>query len=794
MTMRTAKARRIKTACLTLALAVACGIGILYATTARPDVVAPDEAYAASTTFYCYQGGSGTNSGTMYRSTEGAVAFCTNQYKEGPLPESAGGSAFSETTSAACWDYLMYHGYPNTTTIGGKSWSALHASDITQIAAWLITDRSYHMIDYAGTDVLAAAERLADEALAYRGGGVEDGWSTLWKPADDKLQVLVTTASPGWIELAKTSADDTLTNGNACYRLEGARYGVYKDEACTTELCAMTTKADGTAASEKLGQGTYWVRETKAPAGYILDSTVYQVTVQAGKATRVNDGTVQDAPRYGSLDLLLLKHDGELPCDDAGNSPLGAASLAQARFAIDFYGGQYGSAQEAQASGAPLRSWTVQTDEQGRVLLDTPDATFETADGETLPYLVDGDDLFFANGKPALPLGTCVIREETAPSGYLPPVDDNVQITNITEVGDGQTDVTFAIPKIENQVKRGDLEFTKVRASTMERLVNVPFKLTSATTGEAHIIITDANGYASTAAAHTPRVDDTGTVVANGNDPFELDATYPLDDSCSVWFGTADDKQSTPTNERGALPYDVYSLEELPCPANEGLELVRIDNIAIARDSVTVQLGTVTDSWPEIGTTATDARDGDKVLAPESDVSIVDRVAYSGLIPGKEYTVRGTLMNADTGEPITTTRTEDSSAETELPDEPITAEASFTPTNPTGAIEVPFFLSTDELAGASVVVFEELYRDDRMVASHADLTNTDQTVTVEAPEEPTTPEEPQTPEKPTVPSTPASTLPATGDAAMRGASFALATALVMIGIIAATIAFARRRR
>lgn len=841
MTMRTTRARRIARACLALTLTAVCAAGMLHAGELRPDAFAPGTAYAASTTFYRYQGGSKTNLGTMYRSAEGAVAFCTNQYKEGPLPEPAGGSAFSEMASTACWDYLMYHGYPNTTTIGGATWSALHASDITQIAAWLITDRSYRMVDYAGTDVLAAAERLADEARAYQGGGVEDGWSTLWKPVDTELQMLVTLASPGWIELAKTSADATLTSGNASYSLEGARYGVYKDKACANRLCTMTTGADGTAASAKLGHGTYWVRETKAPAGFALDPTVYQVEVPAEKAARVNGGSVQDAPRYGKLDALLLKHDGELACDDAGNGPQGAASLARARFAIDFYGGRYDSAPAAQASGAPLARWTVQTDEQGRVLLGTPDATFKTADGETLPYLVSGDELFSARGEPVLPLGTCVIREEAAPNGYLPPADDAVWVANVTETGDGQTDVAFAVPRIGNQVKRGDLELTKVCAATMGRLARVPFKLTSATTGESHLIVTDANGHASTAAAYAPRVSDAGEVVANGNDAFALDADHPLDAAIGIWFGVGGDQRSAPSNERGALPYDVYSLEELPCPANEGLELVRIDRIAIARDSVTVQLGTVADSWPQLGTTATDASDGDKVLAPAGEAAIVDRVVYSGLVPGEEYVVRGSLMNAATGKPITAPRAGSGRGEVAAPNErpaadesaggsasgdvrpteaepndgplqaadapldergdgagkaePVTVEVPFTPTNPTGAIEVPFSLSTDELAGTSIVAFEELYRDGRMVARHADLSNADQTVTVEAPEAPEGSHAPQESDEPAAPAPPAAKrLPATGDAHMHGASVALACALAMAGALAAIVAFTRRRR
>ena len=44
---------------------------------------------------------------------------------------------------------------------------------------------------------------------------------------------------------------------------------------------------------------------------------------------------------------------------------------------------------------------------------------------------------------------------------------------------------------IYNQIKRGDLEGVKIGAGTHKRLANVPFKITSKTTGESHIVVTD---------------------------------------------------------------------------------------------------------------------------------------------------------------------------------------------------------------------------------------------------------------------------------------------------------------
>ena len=132
----------------------------------------------------------------------------------------------------------------------------------------------------------------------------------------------------------------------------------------------------------------------------------------------------------------------------------------------------------------------------------------------------------------------------------------------------------------KNLVRRGDLELTKVREDTMERLAGVPFRLESETTGEAHVLVTDANGYASTAASWNPH-----SQRPNANDN-RADGSY--DPEAGIWFGPG----TTPDDARGALPYDTYTLRELPCAANEGLVLVIIPGITITRDGHVVSLGT----------------------------------------------------------------------------------------------------------------------------------------------------------------------------------------------------------
>ena len=90
-------------------------------------------------------------------------------------------------------------------------------------------------------------------------------------------------------------------------------------------------------------------------------------------------------------------------------------------------------------------------------------------------------------------------------------------------------------------------------------------------------------------------------------------------------------------------------MEELRCEGNKGYALVTVPNIFISRDSTVIELGshadiedegqTVEFTEPKIGTTAT--ANGEHTAEPVGEITIIDTVKYSGLIPGKEYTVKG---------------------------------------------------------------------------------------------------------------------------------------------------------
>ena len=312
----------------------------------------------------------------------------------------------------------------------------------------------------------------------------------------------------------------------------------------------------------------------------------------------------------------------------------------------------------------------------------------------------------------ALPYGSYQMVETKPGKGYLH-TDQIVRSFQIRQ--DGQVIEFRDGDAAYNQVIRGDLQFVKVGEggeSNMHRFANVAFKLTSQTTGETHIVVTDENGEVRTETEWNPHSQNT-----NGNDGVEDEAAW--DDHAGTWFGlTTEGWMVDVQDESCALPYDTYTLEELPCEGNQGYELVKVPNITISRNNTTIYLGTIDDQFegvPEIGTTAT--VDGEHTAEPAGEVTLVDTVTYKNLKVGQTYKLSGVLMDKATGEPLL------------VNEQQVTAELEFTPSSSEGSVELTYTFDGSALAGKSVVVFEDLYQEENVIASHADINDEGQTVT-----------------------------------------------------------------
>ena len=292
----------------------------------------------------------------------------------------------------------------------------------------------------------------------------------------------------GMLELYKESDRTDWTEGNPCYSLKGAVFGVYSPGA-QAPLYEITTDENGYGRVEELPIGTYEIAEIKSPEGFALDKARYTVTVGEGEVCRYR---CVDQAQNHPLETVLMKIDGET----GEQSAQGSGSLAGAEFEVKWYAGYYES--DPAADGITARkSWILRTDDKGRLLLSDE-------------AKVSGDEFFRnSSGEITLPLGTAVIRETKAPEGYL--LNDEVFVRQITPSGDGATDTLYQTPEVPEQVIRGDLQIVKFLGSEDDEedqkapLEGIVFTVTSKTTGEKIRITTDENGYASTARGDVER-------------------------------------------------------------------------------------------------------------------------------------------------------------------------------------------------------------------------------------------------------------------------------------------------
>lgn len=620
------------------------------------------------------------------------------------------GPGFEEAKAKGLWNFNWYDGTP------------LDYSKMLAIQHIALSALSKSSSQYGMQGTTAAFRNWCYKTILYYNGNINAGTflanldKNLPGPAPQSFkdtiylvnygtgtQCLITFHNKGKLKLKKASSNPGISENNPCYSLEGATYGVYSDSGCTQQVGTLTCNASGDSNVIDIAPGTYYVKETKAGKSYALDEGIHQVNVSGGQTATVS---VTDAPQNDPADMLVAKVDAET----GKASPLGAGTLEGAEFTVKYYDGFY--TQENLPEKA-TRTWVLKTDENGRTSLARV-----TLDKDK--YFVSGDSFYTStNGNITLPIGTVTVQETKAPSGYLLS-DNSVHIQQITSNTTTERVTTFVepsedAPTVREQVKRGDIAFNKVHGEDMTGLANVPFKITSKTSGESHVAITDVNGILTTEASACLHTQNT-----NGNDA-ALKADGSIDESKlsidnGLWFSGSKDAQTAADDSKGALPYDTYTFEELRCTTNTSLNLVKFE-VTVSRNAYTIDRGTVDDNPIEIGTTATDGADGDHKLLASNQAEIIDSVSYKGLKKGTEYELQGILMDAETGEALKGIDGKD-----------ITATAKFTPKASSGKQKVKFKFDATLLGGHKAVVFERLYLDGKIQASHEDPEDEEQTV------------------------------------------------------------------
>ena len=462
-------------------------------------------------------------------------------------------------------------------------------------------------------------------------------------------------------------AEFTVYNaGRQSVLVDGTEYG--PDE----EIMKILTGEDGKAETGTvLPYGTYRIAETKAPEGYL--NSGYDRTLPFHFDT---DGQIIDISGESAVSEQVIRGGVQIRKTDrqSGQSHAqGSASLAGAAFTI------YNRSRDAVLADA---------DGDGE-----PEKLVQPGE-EVFRIITDEEGIARTNDRD-LPYGSYEIVEEKGgqPEGYLGPDEypDSIYSRSFEIRRDGEmVDFTGADGSIADQVIRGDLTLRKINSASQQKMAFIPFRLTSRTTGEWHIIMTDANGqYSSRKVKHS--------VNTNGGDQTNGDV------SAGLWFGLDENGSPLPPDDSlGALPYDTYIIEELPCEGNEGMQLWS-DEFEVFEDCL-YQGGAVIDlnnienvREPGIGTKAGGA-DGTHEIMAEDAAYIVDTVSWSRLEEGKIYTLKAALMDRDSKEAVK-----------DPEGNPVEAVKTFTCYTTYGSTEVELFFNAEGMEGLRTVVFEELF-------------------------------------------------------------------------------------
>ncbi len=537
-----------------------------------------------------------------------------------------------------------------------------------------------------------------------------------------------------------------------------------------TVVDTVTTDENGNAESGPLYLGKYTVRETKAPYGMVLNGAAKTVELTyAGETVEITETAAEfynDRQKavlslskilgkdeifgigdsgeilsvqfglYAAEDLIaadgtVIPKDGLLEianCNENGNItfktdiPVGAKLyvreiaadehyvLSDEKYPMAFdYAGQDTALVEITANGGEaIRNELIYGTVKG---LKIDSETEKPIVGAKFGLFRSGETEFTAEkailtaesgkdgvfGFEKIPYGSWLVKELQPADGYLPneeiypvAVSKNEQVIGITVVND-------RIPEIGTQAAvNGEKELCATEVFTLTDTVSykhlIPGKeyllvgtLMDKSTGKAFT----ENGNAVTAeTVFTPETPN-GTVTVS----FTFDSRLIKKNTSLVVFET------------------LYK---------DGKELAVHADINDNGQTVKVKV-------PEIGTKAT--VNGKKEVTASGRVKIEDTVSYKNLTPGKEYTVKGVLMNKATGEPLLADGKE------------IRSFFTFKPDKPDGEINITFVFDDSGLKTATeIVVFETLYRDGTEIAAHADIKDEGQTVKITPP----TPDNPQT--------------------------------------------------
>ena len=529
------------------------------------------------------------------------------------------------------------------------------------------------------------------------------------------------------VTLTKTSADLKVTNGNSNYSLEGAVYNVYKayvnpahDYTNDPVIATFTTDANGKATlSRKLENGDYVTIEQVAPLGYTLDKNVHRFSIN-GKSANLD---VVDDPT--KIRLTVRKKDA----DTNSNVPQGDATLEGAQYRITYTNNdeKIENIVTTNKSGqAVLRNIPigvlVTVEEIGVPLgykLDSKVHTYiTTTDTKELEYDLIPEDFTeeVMKGQIALHKQYETLDDRAEEQGaefdvYLKSAGSfdaakETERDHITTGADGMA-TTKDLPYgtyVVHQTKGGngrqlvsdfDVSISEDGKVYSYDLVNIQKN------AQLKIVKTSEDGVIEGIKFRVTRLEDGYSAEYTTNAAGEI-----LTETLPIY-----------ADKDGATKYQ-YRVEELDTKETYGYQLPDSQTVELSEGEIaSVSFHNVP---IEIGTKAT--VEGEKEVDPLDKVTLTDTVSYTGLVPGKEYKVVGVLMDKLTGEKLLVNGQE------------IIAETTFIAEAKNGSVDVTFVFDATGLHGKEIVVFEDLYRDNIKIASHADIMDDDQTIKIKNPE------------------------------------------------------------
>lgn len=404
----------------------------------------------------------------------------------------------------------------------------------------------------------------------------------------------------------------------------------------------VTTNENGSAASKPLYLGKYTVRETKAPYGMVLNDEAKSVELTyAGETVKLTETSAEFYNERQKAEVSLSKILGKDETFGIGNN----GEILSVQF------GLYAAEDLTAADGSSVPT----------------DGLLEIANCNE-----NGSITF----KTDIPVGTKLYVKEIAADSHYILSDEKYPVTFDYA---GQDTVLVEIKADGGEAIKNDILYGSVKGLKIDR--------------------------------------ETEAVIAGAKfGLFRSGETEFTAESAILTVESGEDGVFTFEN----IPYGDWLIKELQ-PADGYLANEEIYPVRIGENGQTIGITVVNDRIPEIKTHA--AVDGDKEVCATEVFTLTDTVSYSHLIPGKEYVLKGTLMDKNTGKVFTEN------------DKAVTAETVFTPETPNGTVTVTFTFDARLIReNTSLVVFETLYKDGKELAVHADINDNGQTVKVKVPE------------------------------------------------------------